>query len=71
MTNLDEIKAQLDKVGDDGTWSGTAANTAHDKFRELYEKFPKFYEAIEETSKYLKDVVTSYQEVDASLTGNN
>ena len=64
---LNEIRSLFDKIGDEGVWSGTAANKAHDKFKELYDKFPNFYEAVKDTSKYLNEVVANYQAVDDAL----
>lgn len=67
---LQEITNLFNNVGDDNTWSGTAANDTKAKFDTLSTKFPEFSSAIAECSKYLLDVVANYQAVDNIVQGN-
>lgn len=68
-TLLAEIKALLDKVGNDDTWSGTAAGNTKETFDKLSAKFPEFSTAINDCYKYLMSVVASYKAVDQMVTG--
>lgn len=68
--NLNELKTLLNNVGDEGTWSGTAASETKATLDVLIKKFPEFYEAVNETSKYLAQVVANYQAVDAQIKSN-
>lgn len=63
------ISSEMNKVGTDGVWSGDAAEQAKAEFKTLMEKFPSFYEAITECSKYLKLMVERYQAVDRAVSG--
>ena len=63
-TLLDEIKALFNKIGEDDVWSGTAASSTRETFDALSAKFPEFYEAISDCSKYLNQVVANYQTAD-------
>ena len=65
---LDSVNAEFNKIGEDGTWSGDAANKAKGEFDELKAKFPDFINAVEETSAYIAKVVADYQAADAALT---
>lgn len=67
-TTLNELKVQLDKVGSDDTWSGTAAADTKATLDKLIKKFPEFYNAVNDTSKYLKQVVANYQAADKAVT---
>ena len=66
---LNQVKAQFDKIGNDGTWSGTAASTNKEEFDRLSAQFPTFYEAIQDCSKYLNSMVENYKSVDQAVTG--
>lgn len=66
-TLLQEIKMLFAKIGEDGVWSGTAAASTKETFDALSAKFPQFYEAISDCSKYLNQVVANYQSVDSVL----
>lgn len=68
QTLLGEIKTLFNKVGSDDTWSGTAASETKQTFDTLSKKFPEFYEAVDEASKYLKQVVANYQAADKAVT---
>ena len=68
-TLLSEIKALLDKVGNDDTWSGTAASNTKETFDTLSAKFPEFSTAINDCYKYLMSVVANYKAVDDMVTG--
>lgn len=67
---LQEVKNLFNNVGDDNTWSGTAANETKANFDSLSAKFPEFSTAIAECSQYLLDVVANYQAVDRIVQGN-
>lgn len=66
---LNNISTQLKKVGNDGTWSGTAASAAFDEFNKLMQKFPDFYNAVKDCSTYLNKVVQTYKSVDSKIMG--
>lgn len=68
---LKKVETELRKVGDDGTWSGTAASSAFAEFKKLIEKFPEFHEAITSCATYLDRVVATYQSVDRAVQGTN
>ncbi len=65
-TILNAVSTELNKVGNEGTWSGTAAATAKQEFDALKAKFPEFKEAITTCAKYLKQTVERYKAVDAA-----
>ena len=67
---LDMVKSEFNKIGDEGTWSGTAASQNKAEFDSLSAQFPKFYEAIQDCSKYLNSMVENYRSVDQAVTGN-
>ena len=64
---LNLVKAQFNKIGTDGVWSGTAASDAKEKFDKLSAKFPEFSQAIEDCHKYLMQVVENYEAVDKAV----
>lgn len=64
---LDEIKMLFSKIGEDNVWSGTAASNAKELFDTLSAKFPEFYQAVSDCSKYLNSVVANYQAVDSAI----
>ena len=64
---LDEMKTLFAKIGEDNVWSGTAASSAKETFDALSAKFPEFYEAVSDCSKYLNSVVANYQSVDSAI----
>ncbi len=66
---LSQIEVELKKVGDDGTWSGTAASAAYEEFNRLIVKFPEFSQSITDCSTHLKQVVANFQAADAKLSG--
>lgn len=66
---LNRIETELRKVGDESTWSGTAASAAFEEFSTLIAKFPEFYEAITSCATYLDRVVSTYQSVDQTVSG--
>ncbi len=66
---LSRVETELRKVGDEGTWSGTAASAAFEEFSTLIAKFPEFHEAITSCATYLDRVVTTYQSVDSAVSG--
>lgn len=68
---LNSVSTELNKVGNDETWGGTAASVAYGEFNELMKKFPEFSAAVEDCSVYLKKVVSTYKSVDTSLTGQS
>lgn len=66
---LDEMKTLFSKIGEDNVWSGTAASSAKETFDALSAKFPEFYEAVSDCSRYLNSVVANYQSVDSAIKG--
>lgn len=68
-TLLNNVSAQLKKVGNDGTWSGTAASDAFAEFNKLMQKFPEFSQAVKDCSTYLNKVVSTYKAVDSKIMG--
>lgn len=64
---LDEMKMLFSKIGEDNVWSGTAASSSKETFDALSAKFPEFYEAVSDCSKYLNSVVANYQSVDSAI----
>ena len=66
---LNNVSTQLKKVGDDGTWSGTAASSAFEEFNKLMQKFPEFSQAVKDCSAYLNKVVSTYKSVDTKIMG--
>lgn len=69
---LRDITNEFEKIGNDDTWSGTAANETKITFNELSRKFPEFSKAVEDCYKYLTQIVIpNYQAVDAAITGKN
>lgn len=63
-SNLDEIRTEFNKVGQDNVWSGSAAAEAKATFDRLSAKFPEFVTAVRECSDYLAKVVEIYKSVD-------
>lgn len=66
---LNNVSNELDKIGNDGTWSGTAADSAKAEFNSLKQKFPEFKDAIVSCSKYLEQTVNRYKAVDQTVMG--
>lgn len=67
---LNEIKNEFSKIGDEGTWSGTAASETKVTFDALSAKFPEFSAAVESCYTYLvQTVLPNYKAVDAAITG--
>ena len=66
---LARIESELKKVGNDGTWSGTAAAASFEEFNKLMKKFPEFYEAINSCATHLNNVVSTYKAVDTTIMG--
>lgn len=69
-TLLDEVKTLLNNVGNENTWSGTAAAETKATLDTLIKQFPEFYNAVNDMSKYLAQVVANYQTADRSITSN-
>lgn len=65
---LNEVEAQFNKIGDEGTWSGTAAAEVKAEFDTLKSKFGEFSQAIADCSAYLNNVVANYEAADKALT---
>lgn len=68
-TILNAVSSEFNKVGNDGTWSGTAASQAKEEFDALKAKFPEFKQAINDCASYLKKTVETYQNVDKAVSG--
>ncbi len=75
-TTADEMKDILEKVttlfnmvGDESTWSGTAAANTKSTFDTLSAKFSNFMAAVQSESGYLRSVVANYQAVDDVVSG--
>ena len=67
---LNNIKNEFSKIGDEGTWSGTSAETTKQTFDTLSAKFPEFVEAVESCYTYLTTkVLPNYRAVEAAITG--
>ena len=66
---LNAVSTEFNKVGNEGTWSGTAANSAKQEFDALKAKFPEFKQTINDCAKYLESVVTRYEAVDNAVSG--
>jgi len=66
---LTEVETQFAKIGNDDTWSGTAASSAKENFDALKSKFPEFYQSVTDCSTYLNRVVENYQSVDTKIMG--
>lgn len=64
---LEEIKALFNKIGEGDVWSGEAASSTRETFDALAARFPEFYEAVEDCSKYLNQVVANYQAADNAI----
>lgn len=62
-----DIKSLFDKIGTDGVWTGDAAEALKDQFTTLSGKFPEFISSLDDCSKYISEVVQSYQDVDKQL----
>ena len=56
-TILNAVSSEFNKVGNEGTWSGTAASQAKEEFDALKAKFPEFKQAINDCASYLKKTV--------------
>lgn len=65
---LSEVEAQFNRIGDEGTWSGTAAAEVKAEFDTLKSKFGDFTQAIADCSTYLNSVVANYEAADKALT---
>lgn len=64
---LESVTKQLNKIGSDSVWSGTAASEEKAEFDKLTKKFPEFYKAVSDASTYLAQVVTNYEQVDRAI----
>ncbi len=67
-TLLGEVETLLSKVGNESTWSGTAAAETKATLDKLIKRFPEFYQSVSDMSKYLAQVVANYQAADKALT---
>ncbi len=54
---LSEIEVLYNKIGTEGIWSGTAAQSAKEAFAQLSAKFPEFSLAVKDCANYLSTVV--------------
>lgn len=68
-TILNAVTNELNKIGNDSTWSGTAASSAKEEFDTLKAKFPEFKQAINDCATYLRRTVERYQAVDTAVSG--
>lgn len=66
---LNAVSSEFNKVGNDSTWSGTAASEAKKEFNALKAKFPEFKQAINDCASYLRKTVETYQNVDKTVSG--
>lgn len=67
---LNNVENEFAKVGDEGTWSGTAASETKEVFDQLSKKFPEFVEAVESCYTYLTTkVIPNYRAAEAAITG--
>ena len=66
---LEAVTNEFNKIGNDGTWSGTAASSTKSEFDSLSRKFPEFYSAITDCSTYLNSMVENFKSVDQAVTG--
>lgn len=66
---LTEVENLFAKIGDESTWSGTAASSTKETFDTLKAKFPEFYQSVSDCSTYLNEVVANYQSVDSMIMG--
>lgn len=64
---LGEVKSLFNNVGNESTWSGTAAASAKEEFDKLSAKFPEFSKAVNDCAAYLDQVVANYQNVDQQI----
>lgn len=64
-----DIKTIFNKIGDEGVWSGTAANAKKEEFDELASKFDEFMKSVESCCTYLDGVVANYQELENAVKG--
>lgn len=64
---LESVTKQLNKIGSDNVWSGTAAAEEKAEFDKLTKKFPEFHKAVSDASTYLAQVVANYEQVDRTI----
>ena len=67
---LSEVKNLFNRIGNDGVWSGTSAQTAKEKFDRLSAKFPEFYNATNMCYSHLTSVVENYKSVDSKISAS-
>lgn len=68
---LSGVKVEFSKIGDEETWSGTAASETKVVFDELSAKFPEFVQAVDDCYNYLiGTVIPNYQAVEDEIRGN-
>ena len=70
---LQEVTNCFNKIGNDGIWSGDAAESTKTEFIKLSGKFEEFTNAVMSCKTYLDNVVTNYKDVDRTINqlGNN
>ncbi len=69
---LNEVKGLFNKIGDEGTWSGTAAAQTKETFDQLSSKFSRFSESVMECHSHLVNVVIpGFKDVDSAITGQH
>lgn len=67
---LNNVKMEFSKIGDEDTWSGTAASATKEVFDELSTKFPAFVQAVDDCYNYLVGtVMVNYQSAEDELMG--
>ena len=66
---LANVKNEFQMIGEKGVWSGDAAAASRAEFDELSAKFPNFVEAIDDCSKYLRNVVANYKAAEQTIKG--
>lgn len=68
-TLLNNVKTELNKVGDGGVWSGSAASAARQEFNSLASKFSDFKKSVDNCASYLATTAEHYQHLDKMVQG--
>ena len=67
---LAEVTSQFANIGDESTWSGTAASATKEEFDRLSAKFPEFSDAVDSCYRYLVGtVIPNYKEAEDKIMG--
>lgn len=64
---LTDITTEMNKVGQDGVWSGEAAESVKAEFSSLNAKFSTFYDTVNDCATHLDVVVNNYRSVDTAI----